>query len=130
MPLFQCHPSVEYTEYLLHLAVIFQARLSYMACPFRCWAFCLSVFFFCSILIFYTLTLFTQIVTQQFASNSGSSDEEPGEETIHVDASRLEETVQQLKEVLGEEIPIEELRRLARAADYDVNRAINFFFNV
>ncbi|XP_071813633.1 uncharacterized protein [Apostichopus japonicus] len=71
------------------------------------------------------------IAPLQLPSYSGSSDEEvAGGESVHVDASRLEETVQQLKEVLGEEIPNEELRRLARAADYDVNRAVNFFFNV
>ncbi|KAJ8037564.1 ARM REPEAT PROTEIN INTERACTING WITH ABF2 [Holothuria leucospilota] len=70
-----------------------------------------------------------QIVPNKFGSNSGSSDEDPVQESIHIDMARLEETVQQLKEVLGEEIPVEELRRLARAADFDVNRAINFFFS-
>ena len=35
----------------------------------------------------------------------------------------------QLRDVLGPLIPQEQLVRVALAADYDVNRAINHFFN-
>lgn len=33
-----------------------------------------------------------------------------------------------LRDVVGDAVPEEELVRVALAADYDVNRAVNFFF--
>lgn len=33
-----------------------------------------------------------------------------------------------LRDIVGEAVPREELVRVALAADYDVNRAVNYFF--
>jgi hypothetical protein len=41
----------------------------------------------------------------------------------------LEACISQLRGILGEETSTEELRRIALAADFDLNRAINFFFS-
>ena len=46
------------------------------------------------------------------------------------DSSRLDACVAHLREVLGPLIEEEQLVRVALAADYDVNRAVNHFFNV
>ena len=48
---------------------------------------------------------------------------------IH-DSSRLDACVAQLREILGPLIEEDQLVRVALAADYDVNRAVNHFFNV
>ncbi|XP_050698520.1 uncharacterized protein LOC126986418 isoform X2 [Eriocheir sinensis] len=42
--------------------------------------------------------------------------------------SRLEAVVQQLREVVGEQVPRTTLVQITLAADYDLNRALNFFF--
>lgn len=44
------------------------------------------------------------------------------------DSSRLEHCVGQLRDILGPLIAQENLVRVALAADYDVNRALNHFF--
>ncbi len=45
------------------------------------------------------------------------------------DSSRLESCVDHLRDVLGPLIDPEELVRVALAADYDLNRAVNYFLN-
>lgn len=44
------------------------------------------------------------------------------------DSTRLEACVAQLRDIIGESVPHEDLVRISLAADYDVNRALNFFF--
>ena len=44
------------------------------------------------------------------------------------DLEQLEQCVCELRAVLGEEPSREQLVQIARAADYDANRALNFFF--
>ncbi|KAK8390170.1 hypothetical protein O3P69_013023 [Scylla paramamosain] len=43
-------------------------------------------------------------------------------------SSRLEAVVQQLREVVGQQVPRTTLIQITLAADYDLNRALNFFF--
>ena len=45
------------------------------------------------------------------------------------DADRLESCITALRDIVGESVPREELVRVALAADYDANRALNFFFS-
>lgn len=62
---------------------------------------------------------------QRDHSTSSSSDE------LHMmeDADRLESCITALRDIVGESVPREELVRVALAADYDANRALNFFFS-
>ncbi len=45
------------------------------------------------------------------------------------DSSQLETCVSQLRDILGPLIEQDQLVRVALAADYDLNRAVNYFFN-
>ncbi|KFM67590.1 hypothetical protein X975_00357, partial [Stegodyphus mimosarum] len=45
------------------------------------------------------------------------------------DSAQLEACVAQLRDIVGETVAREELIRVSLAADYDVNRALNFFFS-
>ncbi|XP_066973665.1 uncharacterized protein [Macrobrachium rosenbergii] len=56
----------------------------------------------------------------QYAFGSGHSLEGGG--------GRLEAVVQQLREVVGQQVPRSTLVQITLAADYDLNRALNFFF--
>ena len=62
---------------------------------------------------------------QHEASTSGSSDDLPFME----DTGRLEGCLAALRDIVGDTVPREELVRVSLAADYDVNRALNFFFS-
>ncbi|XP_064635771.1 uncharacterized protein LOC135492948 isoform X2 [Lineus longissimus] len=57
--------------------------------------------------------------------SSSSSEELPFME----DSVRLEGCLSALRDIVGDTVPREELVRVALAADYDVNRALNFFFS-
>eukprot|EP00058_Branchiostoma_floridae_P010098 XP_002595586.1 hypothetical protein BRAFLDRAFT_117505 [Branchiostoma floridae] len=65
------------------------------------------------------------------------SDEEAGgtDETTSSDLSmtedrvRLDACLSALRDIVGDDVPQEELVRVSLAADYDVNRALNFFFS-
>ncbi|XP_041365007.1 uncharacterized protein LOC121380244 [Gigantopelta aegis] len=61
----------------------------------------------------------------QDISTSSSSDEMPFME----DSTRLERCIDALKDIVGDTVPRDELVRVALAADYDINRALNFFFS-
>ena len=54
------------------------------------------------------------------------------EEDLHMvvenDQQQLSECISALRDIVGEDVPREELVRVALAADYDVNRAVNYFF--
>ena len=41
----------------------------------------------------------------------------------------MESCCEKIRDVLGDFVPSEELERLAIAADFDVNRAVNFYFS-
>ncbi|GFO38386.1 kelch repeat and BTB domain-containing protein 4 [Plakobranchus ocellatus] len=58
-------------------------------------------------------------------SSSSSSDELP----FVGDAAQLNSCIQELSIIVGDDVPREELARIALAADYDVNRALNFFYS-
>ncbi|CAL1539140.1 unnamed protein product [Lymnaea stagnalis] len=58
-------------------------------------------------------------------STSSSSDDLPFVE----DAARLESCIRDLLDIVGDTVPRDELTRIALAADYDTNRALNFFFS-
>jgi hypothetical protein len=45
------------------------------------------------------------------------------------DAACVEMCVSELRAILGDEVPHDTLLRIASAADYDVNRALNFYFS-
>ncbi len=45
------------------------------------------------------------------------------------DSERLEACISALRDIVGASVPREELVRVALAADYDANRALNFFFS-
>ena len=47
----------------------------------------------------------------------------------HSNRERLEECIRNLREVLGDSVSRSELVRMTVAADYDVNRAVNFHFS-
>ncbi len=57
-------------------------------------------------------------------STSSSSEE------LHFaeDHSQLENCISALRDIVGQGVPRDELVRVSLAADYDVNRALNFFF--
>ncbi|XP_067143399.1 uncharacterized protein [Centruroides vittatus] len=59
------------------------------------------------------------------ASDSSSLEDLP----LTQDSARLEACVAQLRDIVGQAVPGEELVRISLAADYDVNRALNFFFS-
>jgi hypothetical protein len=44
------------------------------------------------------------------------------------DTARLESCVRELTDIVGDTISRDELIRVVLAADYDVNRALNFIF--
>ena len=58
---------------------------------------------------------------------------QPGDELESIplthDSNQLETCVVQLREVLGPLIDEDQLVQVSLAADYDVNRALNYFFN-
>ncbi|ESO87118.1 hypothetical protein LOTGIDRAFT_229277 [Lottia gigantea] len=57
--------------------------------------------------------------------SSSSSEDLPFME----DATRLEFCLSALRDIIGDSVPRDELVRVSLAADYDVNRALNFFFS-
>lgn len=57
-------------------------------------------------------------------STSSSSDDLPYAE----DTARLESCVRELTDIVGDTVSRDDLTRVVLAADYDVNRALNFIF--
>ncbi|XP_069165667.1 LOW QUALITY PROTEIN: uncharacterized protein [Procambarus clarkii] len=51
-----------------------------------------------------------------------------GEASLEGSNGRVEAVVEQLREVVGQQVPHSTLVRITLAADYDLNRALNFFF--
>ena len=62
-------------------------------------------------------------IFQRYSSSSSSSDL-----NVMADQQRLNECVVALREVIGDDVPHEDLVQFVLAADYDVSRAINFYF--
>ncbi|XP_047118625.1 uncharacterized protein LOC124799129 [Schistocerca piceifrons] len=59
------------------------------------------------------------------ASDSSSLEDLP----LTQDSARLESCIVQLRDIVGEQASREELVQLALAADYDINRAANFYYS-
>ncbi|KAK3592425.1 hypothetical protein CHS0354_036055 [Potamilus streckersoni] len=66
---------------------------------------------------------FVERVSNDLTTSSSSEDIPPIE-----DAARLENCVESLRDVVGDSIPREQLVQVSLAADYDLNRALNFLF--
>ena len=71
------------------------------------------------------VVLYWCAIFQADASTSSSSEELQYME----DSTRLESCLASLRAIVGEGVPREELVQVALAADYDTNRALNFFFS-
>lgn len=65
------------------------------------------------------------LLLQPDLSTSSSSDDMPCVE----DSVQLEACLDALRHIVGDSVPRGELVRVALAADYDINRALNFFFS-
>lgn len=63
------------------------------------------------------------------SGGSGASSEDEEELQLESDAVVWDEAVEELRAVLGADISNDVLRDLLLAADMDINRAVNFFFN-
>lgn len=61
---------------------------------------------------------------------SDSEVSESGVSAALRDDSRLAVVVSQLREIVGGDASQEQLEEVAIAADYDVNRAVNYFFSL
>lgn len=51
-----------------------------------------------------------------------------GSNSLEGGLRQVETVVQQLREVVGHQVPRSTLVQITLAADYDLNRALNFFF--
>lgn len=63
------------------------------------------------------------------SSESGASSEDEEELQLESDATVWESALGDLRAVVGAEVGNDVLRDLLLAADMDINRAVNFFFN-
>lgn len=63
------------------------------------------------------------------SSESGASSEDEEELQLESDAVVWEAALADLRAVVGAEVGNDVLRDLLLAADMDINRAVNFFFN-
>lgn len=70
-----------------------------------------------------SLSQLAEEMTNVSVSNSSSLEDVPQ------DTARLEACLSQLRDVIGEGASRQELVELALAADYDLNRALNFFYS-
>ncbi|XP_075220250.1 uncharacterized protein LOC142323850 isoform X2 [Lycorma delicatula] len=70
-----------------------------------------------------SLSRLAEEMTNVSVSNSSSMEDVPQ------DSARLEACLSQLRDVIGEGASRQELIELALAADYDLNRALNFFYS-
>ncbi|XP_064478607.1 uncharacterized protein LOC135391955 isoform X2 [Ornithodoros turicata] len=61
--------------------------------------------------------------------NVGGDEASPPDEALGRDAAQLELCVELLRDVVGAAVPRDDLVRVSLAADYDLNRALNFFFS-
>ncbi|XP_074647658.1 uncharacterized protein LOC141903440 isoform X2 [Tubulanus polymorphus] len=67
----------------------------------------------------------SDVLDQRQFTSSSSSDEAGFME----DSTRLETCISALRDIVGDDVPRDELVNIALAADYDTNRALNFFFS-
>lgn len=81
------------------------------------------LFFCCR---FYKCFKVIVIVTWQIDSGGTSSSSDEALPTHN--SIQLQECIDSLREIVGADVPREELLRISLAADCDLNRAINFFF--
>lgn len=62
-------------------------------------------------------------------NGSGASSEDEEEIEVEPDTMEWDIALESLRAVLGSEVGDDVLRELLLAADMDINRAVNFFFN-
>ena len=62
-------------------------------------------------------------------NGSGASSEDEEEIEVEPDTMEWDIALESLRAVLGSEVGDNVLRELLLAADMDINRAVNFFFN-
>ncbi|EEC04909.1 hypothetical protein IscW_ISCW004843 [Ixodes scapularis] len=78
------------------------------------------------------LGVFSLLDMDEFASalniSGKGADRQRTQLPLTHDSAQLEVCVEQLRDVVGEAVPREALVQVSLAADYDVNRALNFFF--
>ena len=66
---------------------------------------------------------------QRYSSSTSSSSSSFVEYAeVATDRARLADCLAALRAVIGDEVPEDDLIQFALAADYDVSRAINFYF--
>ena len=58
------------------------------------------------------------------------SSEEDAVDAVAMDRQRVMDCIGKLKEVIGDALPLADMEKLVRMADFDINRAINYFYNV
>ncbi|XP_070579796.1 uncharacterized protein [Ptychodera flava] len=75
----------------------------------------------------------SQRETSAGETQGGNFDEDSNSSEIDLamteNSEELDTCIMQLRDIVGDEVPREELVRVSLAADYDVNRALNFFFS-
>uniref|UniRef100_T1JPJ0 BTB domain-containing protein n=1 Tax=Strigamia maritima TaxID=126957 RepID=T1JPJ0_STRMM len=70
------------------------------------------------------MTANLRLTKREPLSDSSSLEELP----LTQDSTRLEACIAQLRDIVGSDVKHEELVRISLAADYDANRALNFFY--
>ncbi|XP_077980159.1 uncharacterized protein LOC144435438 [Glandiceps talaboti] len=80
------------------------------------------------------LTCALEISQRESLSAPANSDEDSNNSSeinlaLTENSEELNTCIMQLRDIVGDDVPREELVRVSLAADYDVNRALNFFFS-
>ena len=71
---------------------------------------------------------FEGLLEDDFVEYSEDSDDDNDDDVIPRGNSQIERCIEQLRDVLGDDVPRRELVRVTLAADCDPNRALNFYF--
>lgn len=71
---------------------------------------------------------FEGLLEDDFVEYSEDSDDDNDDDVMPRGNSQIERCIEQLRDVLGDDVPRRELVRVTLAADCDPNRALNFYF--
>ena len=71
---------------------------------------------------------FEGLLEDDFVEYSEDSDDGNDDDVMPRGNSQIERCIEQLRDVLGDDVPRRELVRVTLAADCDPNRALNFYF--
>lgn len=71
---------------------------------------------------------FEGLLEDDFVEYSEDSDDDNDDDVMPCGNSQIERCIEQLRDVLGDDVPRRELVRVTLAADCDPNRALNFYF--